>query len=74
MRNLIDPNEHPSDNLNETSVILCFLEETAGNYGTRLGGSEPGYSIDGWNGLNAILAHARRSLEAVRGQLEQEGR
>ena len=72
MPDLIDPNERPSDNLNETSVILRFLEETAGNYGLRPANMEYGYSVDAWNGMCAILAHARHCLEAVRCQLVQK--
>lgn len=65
-------NERPSESLNEPTLIIRFLEETAGNYGTYMADTEHGYTVDGWNGFNAVLTHARLRLEEVASQLEQQ--
>ncbi|WP_298031882.1 hypothetical protein [uncultured Desulfovibrio sp.] len=66
---LIDPDEHPVDNISSIATILRFLEETAGNYGTRQAtparADESGYSVEGWAGMNAILGLARQGLAGV---------
>ena len=66
---LIAPEEHPVDNIASIATILRFLEETAGNYGTRLATpactGENGYSVEGWAGMNAILGLARQGLESL---------
>lgn len=66
---LIAPEEHPVDNIASIATILRFLEETAGNYGTRLTTpactGENGYSVEGWAGMNAILSLARQGLESL---------
>ena len=66
-------NECPSESLNEPTLIIRFLEETAGNYGMYASDLEHGHTVDGWSGLNAILAHVRLRLEEVAGRLEQQG-
>ncbi len=75
---LIDPEEHPVDNISSIATILRFLEETAGNYGTRLAtpacAGENGYSVEGWAGMNAILGLARQGLASVADSLEGENR
>lgn len=65
-------NERPSESLGESTLVIRFLEEMAGNYGTYAADTEYGHSVDGWNGLNVILAHVRLRLEEVASQLEQQ--
>lgn len=49
--------------------VLRFLEETAGNYGTRLATpactGENGYSVEGWAGMSLVLASVRQGLENI---------
>ncbi len=66
-------NERPSESLSEPTLVIRFLEETAGNYGTYASDTEYGYSVDGWNGFNAVLAHVRLRMEEIASQLEQQG-
>ena len=35
--------------------------------------AEYGHTVDGWNGLNVILAHVRLRMEEIASQLEQQG-
>ena len=57
------------DGISHAATLLRFLEETAGNYGTRLATpactGENGYSVEGWAGMNAILGLARQGLESL---------
>lgn len=65
------PHTAPADKAEEAvctaTDILRFLEETAGNYGTRTAtpacAGENGYSVAGWAGMSRILALAREHLE-----------
>ncbi|MDM8214703.1 hypothetical protein QUW15_00770 [Desulfovibrio piger] len=66
-------NERPSESLSEPTLVIRFLEETAGNYGTHATDAEYGHTVDGWNGLNVILAHVRLRMEEIASQLEQQG-
>ena len=61
------------DSLSEPTLVIRFLEETAGNFGTYPGEMEYGYSVDGWNGFNVVLAHVRSRMEEISSQLEQKG-
>ena len=67
-----DETDRPSESLSEPTLVIRFLEETAGNYGTYATDAEYGHTVDGWNGLNVILAHVRLRLEEVARQLEQQ--
>ena len=64
---LIDPGGLLADNIDNVATLLRFLEETAGNYGSRLrtpaSMGENGYSPDGWAGMQMVLALARESLD-----------
>ncbi|WP_303173389.1 hypothetical protein [uncultured Desulfovibrio sp.] len=70
----------PSDKAEEAvctaTDILRFLEETAGNYGTRLSTpactGENGYSVAGWAGMSRILALAREHLEEAARRMPPE--
>lgn len=65
------PYDSPADKAEEALCaavgILRFLEETAGNYGSRLDTpactTENGYSVEGWAGMSQILCMARECLE-----------
>ena len=67
-----------SDNISHVATLLRFLEETAGNYGTRLATpactGENGYSVEGWAGMTAILNLARQGLASVADSLEEKNR
>lgn len=75
---LINPAEDSMDtegNLSTVATLLRFLEETAGNYGTRLAtpacAGENGYSVDGWAGMSIVLGLARQSLNEIADHLSK---
>ncbi len=75
---LIEPNGQPVDNISAIATVLRFIEETAGNYGTRPATpactGENGYSVDGWAGMSIILGLARQGLASVADSLETKNK